>query len=419
MAMKLITIPSLLLLSSCFLNPYGGDTEADCNFTNTCTSSQTDCQKNASLTDPTAIGDGAGTPYEIYSVSQMNAISDNVALMSNNYKVMCDLDLSGVTWNPIGSSSNQYAGTFDGNNKTISNLSLNGNQDGYGLFAETSGATLTNFKLTNVNVVNATYSTGGLAGKINTTTVSNSSVSGTVQGFGKTGGLIGNANSGISTISTSYSEVNVSCTSTGGNQGYCGGLVGYIFTTNSAINNSYATGTVTAPTGGTADGYGGLVGATFNGIDVTNSYATGNVTGQDSVGGLIGYMSSTTDVVGCFSTGDADSNNTQVGGMIGKYASGSDPGARLSNLFWFDRTADTNDCYSYNTGGNTGNSNCSTHVMESALYNSGSEPYSGSSWSTSIWEWSGSDFPTLKQVKGYPAFLTSVGKRSFHWADIQ
>ncbi len=65
-----------------------------------------------------------------------------------------------------------------------------------------------------------------------------------------------------------------------------GGLVGIAY--DSRISNSYATGAVTG-----TEYVGGLVGYAY-GSTMSNSYATGAVTGTDSVGGLVGYADDNT-----------------------------------------------------------------------------------------------------------------------------
>ena len=70
-----------------------------------------------------------------------------------------------------------------------------------------------------------------------------------------------------------------------GTGGNVGGLVGYNY--QSTVSGSYATGAVTG------DGnVGGLVGRNFEGT-VSNSYATGAVTGSSDVGGLVGFNNGT------------------------------------------------------------------------------------------------------------------------------
>jgi hypothetical protein len=65
---------------------------------------------------------------------------------------------------------------------------------------------------------------------------------------------------------------------------HVGGLVG--LTNNSDITNSYATGDATGNVTGD-ERVGGLVGWAKN-SDITNSYATGDVDGYENVGGLVG-----------------------------------------------------------------------------------------------------------------------------------
>jgi formylglycine-generating enzyme required for sulfatase activity len=86
---------------------------------------------------------------------------------------------------------------------------------------------------------------------------------------------------------------------------FVGGLVGENWGT---VSNSYATGSVS--------GYhhvGGLVGG--NGGTVSNCHAIGNVTGTQNVGGLVGYNGYGT-VSNCYAN-SAVSGNRSVGGLVG------------------------------------------------------------------------------------------------------
>jgi hypothetical protein len=98
------------------------------------------------------------------------------------YKQTKNIDLSGHLWVPIGLSefmrSFPFEGYFNGNNKIIANLTVNGNTDVFssaknGLFGVISGGTLTNIILSNVNVqgcnsttIRSFTSTGALAGLV-------------------------------------------------------------------------------------------------------------------------------------------------------------------------------------------------------------------------------------------------------------
>ncbi len=91
-------------------------------------------------------GDGtAATPYEIEDIYGLQGIGSN-SLLSRHFILTADIDASGTTsWNagtgfdPIGDSSNGFAGSFDGAGHTISNLKIATSGSYSGLFARTSG----------------------------------------------------------------------------------------------------------------------------------------------------------------------------------------------------------------------------------------------------------------------------------------
>ena len=88
---------------------------------------------------------------------------------------------------------------------------------------------------------------------------------------------------------------------------YVGGLIGS--TDFGTISDSYATGTVSGN-----DYVGGLIGSTDFGT-ISDSYATGTVSGNDRVGGLIGFSNSGT-ISDSYATGTV-SGNDYVGGLTG------------------------------------------------------------------------------------------------------
>ena len=116
------------------------------------------------------------------------------------------------------------------------------------------------------------------------------------------------------------------CEVSGG--GYVGGLVGLI--KGGSITNSYATGSVTGFTD-----VGGLVGSGSS-ATITNCYATGSVTGGIDVGGLVGSGSSAT-ITNCYATASV-TGNSDTGGLVGviygsitnSYATGSVTGTGSS-----------------------------------------------------------------------------------------
>ncbi len=142
-------------------------------------------------------------------------------------------------------------------------------------------------------------SVGGLFGRFSDSNLSNAYATGavTAPGGARVGGLIGD-NEPNSYISNTFATGAVTAT---GASSEVGGLIGYSFATN--LSTSYASGAVT----GGAD-VGGLVGGIINygndgnnspgdgtpGVTISDSYATGSVTGIGTgagpfyVGGLIG-----------------------------------------------------------------------------------------------------------------------------------
>ena len=87
--------------------------------------------------------DGDGTkdnPYKISSAADLLEFADKVNNKNQTSawaELTADIDLSSVcskengTWTPIGNSINQYSGTFDGANYTISGLYIDSSSDNY------------------------------------------------------------------------------------------------------------------------------------------------------------------------------------------------------------------------------------------------------------------------------------------------
>jgi hypothetical protein len=121
------------------------------------------------------------------------------------------------------------------------------------------------------------------------------------------GGLIGLNKNGSVSNSSATGDVSSSSSSD------VGGLIGL---NKDSVSDSSATGDVSSSTG---DGVGGLIGSgVFSGGTALNSYATGNVSGDENVGGLAGKSIRVTD---SFATGNV-SGNENVGGLIGSDGSG-------------------------------------------------------------------------------------------------
>lgn len=125
----------------------------------------------ACLIAPAAAAGGAGTaanPYIIQTPAELQSIQNNLGAY---YRLANDIDLSGVTWTPIGSMSAPFTGQLDGNGKTLSNLNLNSQTANTGLFgAIGTGATIKNIIITDFSI----STTGTRSGIVSGTVVSNS-----------------------------------------------------------------------------------------------------------------------------------------------------------------------------------------------------------------------------------------------------
>ncbi len=278
--------------------------------------------QNSSTFERFAGGAGtSGSPYQITDVYGLQGIgSPSDALLGDSFVLNNDISaLATANWNsgagfvPIGiyngSNSNAggivYQGTFNGQSHTISGLTINLPGSSYaGLFGDTGdSSTIENINLTSVKVVGGAY-VGGLVG-VNNAAVSNSSSSGTVTGNTYVGGLLG-----ITSANTSGSSSAGVVNSTGSGADM-GGLVGY------AQGGTLSTSSSSAAVTGSGNGIGGLVG--FNGGTVETSYATGAVGGASEVGGLVGLNGGVIETT--YSIGHV-SGSSDVGGLVGE-SSGS------------------------------------------------------------------------------------------------
>ncbi|MFO7791947.1 MAG: GLUG motif-containing protein [Candidatus Saliniplasma sp.] len=307
-------------------------------------------------------------PIEIYDWHDLDEVRswDN---LNANYVLMNDLDKNtdGYNelvdtengWNPLAYSYKAFQGTFDGQGNEIKNLYINRSgenptgEDDDGLFRRSKGI-IKNIGLVDVNVTGDKH-VGGLVGKITGGTLSNTYVTGNVRGEKSVGGLVGWNTRGNISHSHVAVEVNgyADGENIGGLVGRNGGLVSNSYATgdvsgyqyvsglagqnNDLISNSYATGNISGE-----NLVGGLVGKHLYG-NITNTYATGDVNGSKNVGGLIGTLITpvssgpSNNVSNSYSTGKV-SGNVNVCGLI---ASGGNQ--RVLNCFWNTETSGINE----------------------------------------------------------------------------
>ena len=251
--------------------------------------------------------------FVITSVSDLQTFADAVNEGDYDGKtdavvtLDADLDLAGIAWTPMGDTSHDFAGTFDGQGHTISNLTI-GTADApitgelAGLFGVVEG-TVKNLFLDEVSVnANVGYYVGGLVayavGPIENCHITKLDMDAVAPGVG---GLIGYATSGNSIYGCSVSgEIAVKS----GCQGV-GGFIGSMGK-NAQITYSGATVSVTAPKERSTNA-GGFIGR-GNGeraarAIVKNCYSKGAVTGGAYAGGFTGSTAGM-DIQNCYATGN-------------------------------------------------------------------------------------------------------------------
>lgn len=188
-------------------------------------------QGNTVTTDP----DGSST--ELYSVGDFTAFANAVNAGANyqgqTVKLAADIDLSGVSVASIGTETNNFAGTFDGNGYTVSNLTISSaDSDNIGLFGYTNGATIQNVTLENSSLAGS-ENVGAIVGSATSTTVKDCVVTNTaVSGAANVGGAVGSLQSGSvsATVSggsvSAYNKTENDYTALNLATEYVGGIVG-------------------------------------------------------------------------------------------------------------------------------------------------------------------------------------------------
>ena len=288
------------------------------------------------------------SPFLIPSPGIWNKIEDNPWLMSSSFELANNLDFSGGIFKPIGSNLHCFSGTFFGNGRTLSNISLtetSGPGPGpgpLGVFRVLCGARIGEryddqspenyrLKIVNADFNSDTFDAGILAGKISTPAslideiigvhISDSSV----VGQSATGGLVGYAYTNSPAL---IHDVVLSNTSVESNASSAGGVIGNInaigtsdFIINLAIfkNN----GSVKASNSNVSAG--GIIGYNVKpNLEISRSKVSNAIVeGASEAGGILGFdepSAGTTRLNGVavkYSTIDLSGSGAS-GGLVGK-----------------------------------------------------------------------------------------------------
>ena len=243
--------------------------------------------------------DGQGMSLAAFrdSVNAGNSYAGKTVVLLRN------LNLSGSEWAPIGTAEHPFSGTFDGNNKTISNLKITtGNYAG--LFGYVSTATIKNVKLANAQVSGGERMAsliGRITDNATVTNCSNDAASSVTGSDSNTGGLIGEIVNG--TVKLSNLVNNAAVKNTKKSNSRAGGVVAQVTTGASVtLTNCTNNGAVN-----TNNGYaGGIVSAYQSGtLNIANCVNTGTLEGAYE-GNMLGWYTSRRSITISSATNDFD-----------------------------------------------------------------------------------------------------------------
>ena len=220
--------------------------------------------------------------YDI-TAEGLNTLRDLVnagtAFNGKTIRLTEDVDLNNVEWTPIGNSANKFQGTFDGNNKTISNLVITGNKSDVGLFGMTTNGEIKNLTVNNAKV-SGYLDVAVVAGTPYTSKYTNINVTGHVEvnGFAYVGTIGGkNAYANWSDITVNVDETSyVKAYSIQGDKAYrtyVGGVCGF----NGEGGHSFTNISSNIDVIGSTCDAGGLFGIAHYGNNFINCSCSGDV----------------------------------------------------------------------------------------------------------------------------------------------
>ncbi len=257
----------------------------------------------------------------------LNNITINDSVLRADGSLIGGADSALFAWTPIGTSSYNYVGTFDGNGHTVSGLYFNNTTNSsypvggnhVGLFGYVSSTTIKNVGLVD-SYIKGSYYMGGIAGYVvGSTHITNCYNEATIyanySSESDAGGICGYMNNSSAVIENCHNAGYVD------GRGYIvGGICGY--QNNGKIINCYNTAKIYAYSQNNTSYYsevGGITGFINNSASIVNCYNTGTIeTPAQYAGGIVGYMnSSSTKVTNCYNTGNILSCNSTSRGIVG------------------------------------------------------------------------------------------------------
>lgn len=269
--------------------------------------------------DNTIKGEGSSdNPYIIDNVEKFSSISGETGKF---YSITQDMDFSGATITPIET----FAGTLDGGNKTLSNITLNNNNATIWGLVKTNNGTIKNINFAGFNVTSgqgiASINIGGIVGE-NSGTIENIKIESgtfTTNSNKVNAGFITGKNTGTVKLCSLSSNTTISNTINEG-ASQVAGIVGW-----GAGGNiiGCSCGSVIRNNGQSAN-YAGIVAANGGSSTVTGCYywGTADVIPGGSRGGGISAKNDGT-IVGCYVSKQITGGNGKVASFVGESAKDS------------------------------------------------------------------------------------------------
>ena len=290
---------------------------------------------------------GAGTEESPYIIDNVDKFMGMTETTDKFYQLSRDLDFNGIVFTPITT----FAGTFDGNGKTISNLTFSTTNDNGGIFAENTGTiknlTASKVIITQEGSIANDKGIGVLVGTnakniYNCSIINNSSITATVtagtsDSQGNVGLLVG-FNKGVGAIKeckVSDGSITISATTTkrtnvGGFAGKSIGSVKFSSANNIVIEHNCDL----TNQGSNIGGFLGYGNGTIEGCSSNAQISDAQTTGSGKAITIAGFIGTTwlnpgtVTIKGCYAAGTVTSKLEQStnGGFIGNCTTKADGG---------------------------------------------------------------------------------------------
>lgn len=330
-------------------------------------------------------GLGPGSAFKICTPTQLSALMSNSTYWDKFFDLGTNIDMTGVAVTPIGNTTTNFSGYFNGAGYMINGININAPSTNYVGFFGVLSATgvVVNLGLKNVNIVGGNI-VGGIAATV-FGVVSRSFVSGSVVGGSSMGGVVSQVMFG-GTLNESYSEGTISGGQTLGGVagdvfgtaldcysrmeitqsgfagiGQIGGIAAYL---GGNIYRSYYVGSISASA---SDIVAGGVGAPGGGSGIYHSFANADVVGHDNVSLIAANNGTSPTITDTYfnTTKSCTSISACYDSSLGVQIDGS-IGVAVSDSYFFDKT---------------------------------NAPLSDPSWDFStVWQENASNYPTLLRV---------------------